>query len=84
MCSWWKKIALDAFEVPIQAYQSIAKLLLSPNIKEVKIAMQDNCMGVQKADIFYNSLVNSGVKSFTLTNIAEEFSYGVEDCYDNF
>lgn len=46
--------------------------------------MQDNTLGVAKADLIHSYVYNSQVKNFALTNSAEEFSYGGEQCYDNF
>lgn len=44
-CSWWQRMAYPAYEVDVESYQLLAKLLLSTDASGLSLTVYDNAFG---------------------------------------
>lgn len=70
-CEWWKKKVHPAYEIPIQTYKTLAKLISLPALKTMNLNLRDNKLNAAKSQILYDALSRAeSLKGFTLFNTA--------------
>lgn len=42
-CSWWKRCVFPAYDVPIQTYSSLARLIKGASLRNLTLTVIDNC-----------------------------------------
>lgn len=76
MCmDWWKRCTYAAFQIDINLYLALTKLLKAPNIRNLTLTVTDNNFNNAKARVLFNGLTESRVKGFTFVNAAGNYDF---------
>lgn len=74
-CDWWKRCTYPAFNIDINLYLALSRILKAPNIRNLTLTITDNNFNNAKARVIYNSLTESRVKGFTFVNMAGNYDF---------
>jgi hypothetical protein len=73
-CDWWKRIVNRIFEVNVEGYEGVARMILNSRAEDVYIMVQDNLFNAVKAQILIRALERSAVRNLVFTNLAVGFN----------
>ncbi len=74
-CNAWKKCAYAAYDVPLQTYKALEKLLRGQKLKSLSLIVTDNCFDLNKAQVLYGLISESNIKGFIFINSAMSFGF---------
>lgn len=75
-CAWWKKLVHPHYEMNIEFYRSIGRFLRTcTTCIALTVTVVDNAFDKQRADILYESIQGTQLRSFTFENKAIAIDY---------
>lgn len=74
-CKWWDKIAYPAYEISVETYQELEKMILSTKINTLNLIVYDNSFDKQKSELLQRMIKKSTLKSFNFENKAIGYDY---------
>ena len=75
VCNWWQKCTYPLYEIQEEVYVTLGRLIRGGYMSNLTLTIADSCFDSLKAQILYDSLYVSGLRGFTLNNVAYPLDY---------